>query len=89
MDMTRRPQRVHVTIDRLVLRGFPPDQRDVIAAGLTRELIDLLTAPGRRALGTSRSVARLQPKRFATTPASTPGDVGAAAARSIVKGVGQ
>jgi hypothetical protein len=88
--MTRRPQRVHVTIDRLVLRGFPPEQRDVIAAGLARELSDLLATPeGRRALGSSRSVARLQPERFATTPASTPGDVGAAAARSIVKGPGQ
>ena len=87
--MTRRPQRVHVTIDRLALCGFPPEQRDVIAAGLTRELSDLLAAPeGRRALGTSRSVAKLQPERFATTPTSTPGDVGAEAARSIVKGVG-
>ena len=87
--MTHRPQRVHVIIDRLVLRGFPPEQRDVIAAGLRRELINLLAAPeGRRALGTSRSVARLQPKRLATTPKSTPVDVGAAAACIIVKGAG-
>jgi len=88
--MTRRPQRVHVTIDRLVLRGFPPEQRDVIAAGLRRELIALFAAPERRhAFGTSRSVDKLRPERFAMAPTSTPGNVGAAAARRIFKGVGE
>jgi hypothetical protein len=34
----RRSPRVAVTIDRLVLRGFPAEQRDAIAGGLVAEL---------------------------------------------------
>lgn len=39
-------KRVILNIDRLVLRGIPPEQRDALAAGLLEELTRFLFAPG-------------------------------------------
>ena len=88
MDMTFRPQRVRLTIDRLVLRGFAPDQRDTILAGLQAELAaSLATRAATRALADSKSIARLRPAPVASRPISSPRGIGVAAARSLVKGV--
>ena len=48
----RRPPRITLTIDRLVLRGFSPRQRDAIAGALQAELQRQLADPA-QAFGTS------------------------------------
>ena len=75
--MTRRPQRVHVTIDRLVLRGFPAEQRDAIVAGLTRELVAKLGNPGAaQQLRVSRSLALLRTRPVQLATSATPLAIG-------------
>jgi len=62
-----RPPRINVTIERIVLSGVAPDQRDALLAALTGELRRQLAANGaRQALGASRNVAKLraQPLRI-------------------------
>jgi hypothetical protein len=85
--MTRR-QRVHLTIDRLVLHGFAAGQRDAIAAALTRELSNQLSDPaGARQFGSSRSQAVLRAAPINVTPAATPQAIGAQAARRLVRSI--
>jgi len=84
--MTRKPQRVSVTIDRLVLRGFAPDQRDAIAAGLTAELRAQFADPeAARQFGANRSVASLRapPLQAGAKPQQTGERAGRALARSV------
>jgi hypothetical protein len=86
--MTQRPQRVNVTIDRLVLRGFAADQRDAIAAGLTRELNDRLSDPANaQQFGPSRSLASLRAAPVSLTSPTTPQAIGAHAGRRLARSI--
>ncbi|TPQ34853.1 hypothetical protein C2U70_16005 [Bradyrhizobium guangdongense] len=86
--MTHRPPRVHVTIDRLVLRGFPPEQRDAITAGLTGELIAQLGNPATaQQLRASRSLASLRTAPVQLAAAATPQAIGAGAGRRLVRSI--
>jgi len=84
--MTRRAQRVHVTIDRLVLRGFPPEQRDLIAAGLTRELIAQFSTNAQQ-FHASRSVASLRAAPANLAAPATPQAIGALAGRRLARSI--
>ncbi|HEV3184332.1 MAG TPA: hypothetical protein VGZ49_05595 [Xanthobacteraceae bacterium] len=78
--------RVTVTIDRLVLRGFAPGERDGIAAGLESELRRHLADP-------TQAEPSMHSRSDAVLRAGTirgpgdPRDVGAAAARKIAAGI--
>jgi hypothetical protein len=80
--------RVTVTIDRLVLRGFAPEQRDSIAAGLVAELqIQFGASATGGQFGDSRSLASLQAKPAALPAAAKPQQIGAHAARALARGI--
>jgi len=81
------PRRVSVTIDRLVLRGFAPEERDRIAAGLAAELRRHLSQPAHLASYTNgRSDAVL--RAAAIRPRAHARGLGAEAARTILAGIG-
>ena len=79
-------KRVVVHIDRLVLRGFRPEDRHAIAAGLQQELSHLLADPqaaqGLKGLG---DISRLQVGGVHIAQGSKPQRVGAQVARGIGK----
>ena len=81
-----RGPRVFFTIDRLVLRGFAADQRDAIAAGLVAELRNHL---GKTAIAgqfrASRSVASMRAAPMVVAPTAKSGQIGALAARGLVR----
>jgi len=81
----RAPRHVNMTIDRLVLRGFTPEQRDAIVAGLQAELRLHLAALPDHALRSSRSVAAMRADPIAAP--SQPRQIGRAAARHIAAGL--
>jgi hypothetical protein len=81
------PRRINVTIDRVVLRGFAPDARDGIAAGLEAELREQLTGSAQAAsFATDRSQAVL--KTGVIRPQRDARGLGAQSARRIVAGIG-
>jgi hypothetical protein len=83
-----RPQRVTVTIDRLVLGGFASTERDAIAAGLAGALrAQFADAEAVRALGGSRSLAALRAAPVALASAATPQQAGAQAGRALARSV--
>lgn len=86
--MTQRPPRVNVTIDRLVLRGFPPAQRDAIAAGLVgqlqRQFADVASV---KDIGGSRSVASLRAEPLRPSRGAAPGQIGAQAGRQLARSI--
>lgn len=78
------PKNIRVTIDRLVLRGFPAHQRDAIAAALIAELErELGHAPGTLGGNRSEHSARAAPLRL--KGGSDAKDIGAAAARGLAR----
>jgi hypothetical protein len=82
--MGMRPPRVHLTIDRLVLGGVAPAQREAVLEVLAAELGGLLASKGaRQALGGSRSLAqaRAQPFRIEAR------DGGVGLGREIARGL--
>jgi hypothetical protein len=86
--MTDRPQRVNVTIDRLVLRGFAPEQRDAIAAGLQAELQKQLGDPATGGqFGDSRSLASLRQRPMTLAAAAKPQQIGAQAGRQLARSI--
>jgi hypothetical protein len=81
----RESRRINVTIDRLVLRGFTPEQRETIAAGLQAELRRHFAELPNHALRRNRSVAAI---RADPIPAqSQPQQIGSAAAGHIAAGL--
>jgi hypothetical protein len=76
--------RVHIRIDRLVLRGFPRADRHQLSAALQDELGRLLAAPGGAtriaALG---STARLDAGPIRVAAGGAPRETGLAAAHAI------
>ena len=86
--MTHRPRRVNVTIDRLVLRGFAADQRDVIAAALQAELQKQLVDPAIRGqFRDSRSIASLPQRSVPLAAAAKPQQIGRQAGRQLVRSI--
>ncbi|MES1149588.1 MAG: hypothetical protein ABUL53_10430 [Bradyrhizobium guangdongense] len=86
--MTHRPQRVQITIDRLVLRGFPPEQRDAITAGLTRQLVAQLGNPATaQQLRVSRSLASLRTAPVQLGTSATPQAIGEGAGRRLARSI--
>jgi hypothetical protein len=80
-----RARRITVTIDRLVLRGFAPAQRDAIASALQAELARQLAEPG-QGFGPSRSLAAVRAELM--RPASArPQQVGAGAAQQLARSI--
>ncbi|MGH6846877.1 MAG: hypothetical protein ACREC0_05420 [Methylocella sp.] len=76
--------KLHVTIDRLVLHGFAPGQRDAVVAGFRGELARLLAVDGAgAAFGDSRAVNALKvaPRRAGGAGA------GESAARQLLQGL--
>lgn len=68
-------QRVHLHIDRLVLRGVPDGQQDALVAALRSELQARLATPGNAGeLGSARNVARVQGR---SAPSAVPADASA------------
>jgi hypothetical protein len=74
---------LQLTIDRLVLHGFAPEQRDGVVAGFRAELGRALAAQA-AGFGASRStpVLRVSPRR-----ADGSAGVGEAAARQLLQGL--
>jgi hypothetical protein len=80
------PKNIHVTIDRLVLGGFPAEQRDGIAAALTATLKRELSEPGSvSAFGGSRSERRLTPAALKFERAASAGEIGTSAGRGLAR----
>jgi hypothetical protein len=87
MTRTSMP-RIVVTIDRLVLRGFPAAQRDAIAAGLVAELHKQFSAPASGGqFRDSRSLASLRAKPMTLATAIKPQQIGAQAARQLARSI--
>jgi len=85
--MTRQPRpRINVTIDRLVLRGFPADQRDAIAAALAAELRRQWCDPAAvDRLGGSRSIESVRAQPVGLAAGAKPRQVGTQAGRAIAR----
>jgi hypothetical protein len=77
---------VKLTIDRLVLRGFPANQRDALTRALHAELARQLSdAAVAGAFGASRATGRVIASPLHVAPGSAPQAIGAQAARSLVR----
>jgi hypothetical protein len=82
---------IHVTIDRLVLRGFEPADRTTFVRALKSELAKVLAEPEVRAgvSGSRRTpVLRLRQMPLSPGPAGAR-KLGAGVARAIGKGIGR
>ena len=77
--------RIHVHIDRLVLRGVPREQRDALVASLQRELVRQLAQPGGHADLHPWHAATLRSNLPTLQAGATPAQIGTSAARAIVK----
>ncbi len=84
----RRPPRITLTIDRLVLRGFSPRQRDAIAGALQAELQRQLADPAQAEMLT-RSRATPALKAGTIGPQSDWRGIGTQAAGKILATVGR
>lgn len=82
------PRRVVIHIDELVLRGFRPEDRHAIAAGLQAELTRLYAASPEavQALASRGDMARLRIGNVNLTPGTRPGQVGSQLAEGIHRG---
>jgi hypothetical protein len=88
--MSRPTPRVHLIIDRLVLRGIAPEQRAALVGALETALrTELGTAAGAEAPLTGRSLAflRLPQLRFAGSEAPSSARIGEDAGRALGRGV--
>ena len=76
----------HLTIDRLVLHGFTPAQRDAVVAGFRAELARLLAA-GDPGLGGHFGDSRAAPELSVAPRRNGGSGVGEAAARQLAQGL--
>jgi hypothetical protein len=82
-------KRVIVHIDRLVLKGFRPEDRHAIAEGLREELGRQLAEPGvAERLESRGNLARLKVGEVPIGAETKPGRVGQQSARGIAREVG-
>lgn len=82
MDMSAA--RIRLTIDRVVLTGIPPEQRDSLADGLHAELTRLLAAPEFRAGLRSRLVPAIRGGHLSTRGHAA-GQLGVRTAQRVVQ----
>jgi hypothetical protein len=81
--------RVVLHIDRLVLTGFPQQDRQALAEGLRQELGRLFAEPDvAQGLAARGDVGRLEVSGIRVRQDAAPANVGAQAARGIVRGIG-
>lgn len=77
-------KRVVVHIDRLVLKGFRQEDRQVVAEGLQQELARLFAEPGAATrLSGLGDIHRLRVNNLALRDGVQPGEIGEAGARGI------
>jgi hypothetical protein len=82
--------RVSVTIDRLVLNGFEPDQRQALVAGLQQELARILADPAMRSALKPRDRPRIRLTPITFIPGDASGrSLGAKLAHGIGRGLAQ
>ena len=80
--------RIHLHIDRLVLRGVPASQRCDVVEALRAELHGQLASLGIGGdLGATRNVARVQGARPARVPDADASSLGRAFAGALVTGI--
>ena len=80
--------RVVVHIDRLVLKGFPHQDRQALAEGLQQELGRLFAEPdAARQLAARADVGQLKVSGVRVGPSTAPANVGTQAARGIARGI--
>jgi hypothetical protein len=85
-----RGAQVHVTIDRLVLRGVTGDRRDALVSALTTELRRRLTAPGAaQALGPSRQRAAIAAGPVSRAPSGSAAALGRSFAGALAAGLAE
>jgi hypothetical protein len=87
MRPIRAPAKVHLEIDRLVLRGFAPDQRDALACGLRSELARLLADPVNVADLQARHAATLRGDALHMTARASPDALGGQAAQRVMQAI--
>jgi hypothetical protein len=81
-------KRIVLHIDRLVLNGFPADQRDGVVRGLEGEFGRLLAEPAMaQRLGTVGNVERVRTSDARIASDAAPRTAGTSVARAIVNGV--
>jgi hypothetical protein len=79
--------RVHVRIDRLVLRGMTREDRDAFVASFERELSRQLVQPRVSSEFQSCHVPALRAKPSALPRDASPKQLGASAARALAQGL--
>lgn len=77
--------RIHLHVDRVVLRGIAREQRDVLMRGLHTELSRLLAAPDFAHGLQSRHCASVRGGELRTTHDSGPGELGTQAAQRVLQ----
>jgi len=78
---------IHLTIDRVVLRGIPREQRDALMSGLHAELSRLLAAPDFARGLQGHHVASVRGGELRTAAEAGPGELGKQAAQRIAQGI--
>jgi hypothetical protein len=82
-------KRVVVHIDRLVLKGFPHQDRHALAEGLQQELGRLFADPNAaRQLASRGDAEQLKVSGLRVSPTSSPVTVGTQTARGIAREIG-
>lgn len=80
--------RIHLHIDRLVLRGVPPTQRDALVAALRAQLQSQLASPGMASdLGAARHVARVHAQSAVQAAGTDAAAMGRAFADGMLAGL--
>lgn len=77
--------RVHLHIDRLVLRGVPREQRDAVVRSLENEIARQLAQPGAHENFRPRHAPSLRTGPLTLAEGATPKQLGASAARALVR----
>lgn len=79
--------RIHLTIDRVVLRGIPREQCDALMSGLHSELSRLLVAPDFAQGLQGHHVASVRSSELRTAAGAGPAELGKQAAQRIAQGI--
>ena len=82
-----RPPRIHLTIDRVVLRGIPREQRDPLLRALQTELSRLLAAPDFTQGLQGQHRASVRGGELRTAHDAGPGEIGKQAAQHVLHGI--
>ena len=86
-DASLRP-RINITIDCLVLKGFPSSARGAVTAAFHAELRRLTATEG-LSFGGSRAASQLRTAPLRLGPRASPTAMAAAAARELLRGLCQ